>query len=207
LQKFENCLLILAWKLLQRGEINMSKKILVTYASRTGSTAEVAEAIGKTLTPPSLPASSRAGGIEALSVDILPMQAVKDLSLYQAVIAGSAIRKSKWLPEAVQFIRAYQSTLRHKPLAMFTVCITLAMPNGEQYRSTVAEWVAPVRGLVTPLSEGLFAGMLDFNKLPFNWDTLMFRASVAFGIFPRGDHRDWNAIHVWAESLKPMLAG
>ena len=173
----------------------MSNKVLVTYASRAGSTAEVAEAIAKTLIE---------GGAQ---VDVLPMQDVKDLSPYQAIIAGSAIRKSKWLPEAVQFIRAYQSTLRHKPFAMFTVCITLAMSNGEQYRSVVADWVAPVRAMVKPLSEGLFAGRLDFSKLPFNWDTLMFRATVAFGIFPRGDHRDWNAIHAWAESLKPILGG
>ena len=171
----------------------MSNKILVTYASRAGSTAGVAEAIGKTLIE---------GGAQ---VDVRPMQAVKDLSAYRAVVAGSAIRGAKWLPEAVQFIRVHQETLRHKPFAMFTVCITLAMSNGERYRSAVAGWVAPVRILVRPLSEGLFAGLLDFSKLPFNWDTLRLRATVALGVFPRGDHRDWNAIHAWAESLKPML--
>lgn len=79
------------------------------------------------------------------------------------------------------------------------------MLNGEQYRSAVAGWTAPVRALVRPLSEGLFAGLLDFNKLPINWDTLKLRAAVAAGIFPRGDHRDWNAIRAWTESLKPML--
>ena len=171
----------------------MTLKILVTYASRAGSTAEVAEAIGKTL---------RENGAQ---VDVLPMQAVKDLSNYQAIVAGSAIRKSKWLPEAIQFIRAHQATLRHKSFAIFTVCITLAMSNSDQYRSAVAGWVSPVRAMVRPLSEGLFAGMLDFSKLPFNWDTLLLRTTVALGIFPRGDHRDWKAIDTWAESLKPML--
>lgn len=168
-------------------------KILVTYASRTGSTAEVAEAIGRTL--------SESGA----QVDVLPMQEVNDLSPYQAIVVGSAIRKSKWLPEAIQFVRAHQGILIHRPMAMFTVCITLAMSNSEQYRAAVAGWVAPVRALVKPLSEGLFAGMLDFSKLPVNWDTLKLRATVALGIFPRGDHRDWHAIRAWAESLKPML--
>ncbi len=172
----------------------MSNRILVAYASRAGSTAEVAEAIGKTL--------SESGA----HVDVLPMNDVKDLTAYQAVVAGSAIRGSKWLPEAVQFMRTHQSTLRHIPFAMFTVCITLAMSNTEQYRSAVRAWVAPMRDLVRPRSEGLFAGRLDFSKLPFNWDTLMLRLTVALGIFPRGDHRDWNAIRSWAESLKPMLA-
>jgi hypothetical protein len=89
---------------------------------------------------------------------------------------------------------------------MYTVCITLAMLNGEQYRKAVAEWTAPVRAIVPPLSEGLFAGRLDFTKLPVDWDTLKLRATVAMGIFPRGDHRDWSAIRAWAESLKPMLS-
>jgi menaquinone-dependent protoporphyrinogen oxidase len=171
----------------------MNNKILVTYASRAGSTAGVAEAIGKTL--------SECGA----QVDVLPMNDVKDLSLYQAIVVGSAIRKSKWLPEATQFIQTHRSTLAQKPFAMFTVCITLAMSNSEQYRSAVAGWVAPVRALVKPLSEGLFAGMFDFSKLPFNWDTLKLRATVALGVFPRGDRRDWNAIRLWANSLKPIL--
>jgi len=169
----------------------MSNRILVTYASRAGSTAEVAEAIGKTLSE---------GGAQ---VDVLPMNEVKDLSAYQAVVAGSAIRGSKWLPEALQFVQTHCSALMQKRFAMFTVCITLAMSNAEKYRAGVA----PVRALVSPVSEGLFAGMLDFSKLPFNWDALMLRLAIALGIFPRGDHRDWNAIRAWAMGLKPMLEG
>ncbi len=172
-----------------------NKKILVTYASRAGSTAGVAEAIGRTLSE---------GGVQ---VDVFPMNEVKDLSPYRAVVAGSAIRGSKWLPEAMQFMQTHQSTLAQKPFAMFTVCITMAMANMENYRAGVSGWVAPVRALVRPLSEGLFAGMLDFSKLPINLDTLLLRATVAFSIFPNGDHRDWDAIRAWARDLKPMLIG
>ena len=171
----------------------MSDKILVTFASRTGSTAEVAQVIGKSL------AESGA------QVDVRPMQEVQDLAPYRAVVAGSAIRKSKWLPEAAQFIQMHRAELAQKRFAEFTVCITLAMSNADQYRSTVAQWVAPVRALVTPLSEAFFAGMLDFSKLPVYLDTLLFRASVAFGIFPRDDRRDWDAIRAWADSIRPML--
>jgi menaquinone-dependent protoporphyrinogen oxidase len=171
----------------------LSNKILVAYASRAGSTADVAEAIGKTLSE---------GGAQ---VDVMSMNDVKDLSVYRAVVVGSAIRGSKWLPEAVQFIQTHQSTLAQKPFAMFTVCITMAMSNAEKYRAGVAGWVAPVRELVKPLSEGFFAGMLDFSKLPVNWDSLMLRLTVALGIFPRGDHRDWNAIRAWSVALKSEL--
>jgi menaquinone-dependent protoporphyrinogen oxidase len=171
----------------------MTNRVLVTYASRTGSTAEVAQAIGKTLSE---------GGLQ---VDVMPMHEVADVTPYGAVVAGSAIRGSKWLPEAVQFIQTHRLELARKRFATFTVCITMAMKNAESYRSAVMGWIAPVRGMVRPLSEGLFAGRLDFGKMPLNRDTLLFRLSVALGVFPRGDHRDWNAIRAWAENLKPLL--
>ncbi|MBE3037662.1 MAG: flavodoxin domain-containing protein, partial [Chloroflexi bacterium] len=171
----------------------INNKILVTYASRVGSTAGVAEAIGKTL--------SESGE----QVDVLPMQEVKDLTPYRAVVAGSAIQNKQWLPEAMQFLQAHQSELARKPFAAFLVCMTLAMRNGETYRPFVAEFLARVRALVRPVSEGYFSGTLDIRKVPSFSDRLKFRLSVLFGVWAEGDHRDWNAIRLWAESLAPLL--
>ncbi len=174
----------------------MSNKILVTYVTCTGSTIGVAEAIGKTLSE---------GG---LTVDVLPMRDVKDLTQYKAVVAGSAIQNKQWLPEAVDFVRANRAELSRKPFAAFLVCMTLAMKNGERfaYRPFVSEFLAPVRALVKPVSEGLFAGTLDISKVPIFKDRLMFRLSVLFGAWSEGDHRDWKAIRNWTESLLPRLA-
>lgn len=171
----------------------MKQKILVTYASRSGSTAEIAAAIGSTLSD------------GHAQVDLLPMQDVESISPYCAVVAGSAIRKSMWLPEAMEFIRMHRAEFAARPCATFTVCITLAMKNGEQYRPAVSEWTAPVRALVHPVSEGLFAGRLDFTRLPLNFDTLNLRLMAALGVFPKDDRRDWKAIHTWAKSLGPLL--
>ena len=83
--------------------------------------------------------------------------------------------------------------------------MTLAMRNGETYRPFVAELLAPVRALVGPVSEGLFAGSLNIQTVPSLSDRLKFRLSILFGVWEEGDHRDWNAIRLWAESLAPRL--
>ena len=172
----------------------MSNKILVTYASRAGSTAGLAEVIGKTLAD---------GGFQ---VEVRRMQDVIDLTPYQAVVAGSAIQARQWLPEAMQFMRAHQAALAQKPFAAFLVCMTLAMPNGDKYRKFVSDFLQPVRALVQPVSEGLFAGALDIRKVPSFSDRLKFRLSVIFGVWSEGDHRDWNAVRAWADSLRPLLS-
>jgi menaquinone-dependent protoporphyrinogen oxidase len=130
---------------------------------------------------------------------------VKDLGSYGAVVAGSAINAASWLPEAMEFVRLHRGELALKPFAAFMVCMTLAMPNAEKYRQGIAAWMEPVRALVRPVSEGLFAGVLDLKKLPTLADRLKFRLSVAMGVWKEGDHRDWNAIRAWAESLLPLL--
>jgi menaquinone-dependent protoporphyrinogen oxidase len=168
-------------------------KILVTYASRLGSTAGVAEAIGKTL---------HDNGAE---VEVRRMQDVSDLSPYSAVVAGSAIRGKQWLPEAMHFVQTHQAALRQKPFAAFLVCMTLGMKNGEKYRPHVASFLDPVRALVKPVSAGLFAGVLDIGKIESFSKRLQFRLSIMFGVWKEGDHRDWNAIREWAASLSPLL--
>jgi menaquinone-dependent protoporphyrinogen oxidase len=170
----------------------MNDKILVTYASRTGFTRGVAEAIGQTLAEGGMP------------VEVRPMADVTDLTPYRAVVAGSAIRGNQWLPEAMRFVQANRTELARKPFATFLVCMTLAIANGK-YREQVRDFLQPVRALVRPVSEGLFAGALDIRKVPSFRDKVGFRLSVAFGVWQEGDHRDWSAIRAWAAELAPRL--
>lgn len=167
----------------------MRDKILVTYASRTGSTAGVAEAIGAALAE------------SGEKVEVLPMEAVTDLLGYRAVVAGSAIRNGQWLPEALEFVKRHQPTLKRIPFAAFLVCVTMSMES-DKAREGTREWLQPVRELVTPVAEGYFAGILNPTLLPQpSLNTLGLRLAVALGIWKQGDHRDWITIRAWAKGL------
>jgi len=165
-------------------------KILITYASRTGSTAGIAKAIGRTFKE------------EGIQADVYPMQEVTGMEDYDAVIAGSAIQAAQWLPEAVQFIGNHENTLKKKTIAIYSVCMTLAMKNGEKYKPSVEKWIEPIRNLVNPVSEEIFAGILDISKVPSFGQRLKFRISVLLGVWKEGDHRDWKRVDGWAKKIK-----
>ena len=171
-------------------------KILVTYATFTGSTAGVAEAIAKTLAD------------KGAEVDLLPMRDVKDVSGYDAVVAGSAIQNSAWLPEASAFVQQHQAQLATKKFAPFMVCLALAMKNKklvETNRKNIVTWLNTVRNLVPTVDEGYFAGILDIKKIPYLAARIGFQISVWTGVWAEGDHRDWDAIRAWASNLYPKL--
>ncbi len=171
----------------------MNGRVLVAYASQHGATAGVADAIGKTLAE---------GGA---AVDVRPMKEVKDLTPYQAVVAGSAIHGGKWLPEAMEFVQAHQGDLSRMPTGIFLVCMTLASTTSP-YRDRVADWLQPVRALVKPVAEGLFAGTLLYKNygLVEGLGMRIFGATIRVA---EGDYRDWAAIRAWAESARPLLLG
>lgn len=170
----------------------MTETILVTYASRTGSTEGIAQEIARCLI--------QAGA----QVHVLPVHDVHDVAPYAAVVAGSAIQGGQWLPEALHFVETHRAALAHKPFAAFLVCMTLAMNKGD-HRAHVANWMAPIRARVRPVSEGLFPGTLDVSEIRSFGDRLKFRISVMMGIWSEGDHRDWEAVRTWAEGLRPLL--
>jgi menaquinone-dependent protoporphyrinogen oxidase len=136
------------------------------------------------------------------SADIRLVANVKDLSPYHAVIVGSAIRRGKWLPEAVDFVRDNQDILGRLPVAYFAVCLTMKDDTPEN-RSRVMAYLDPVRKeaqKVNPIAVGLFPGALNFDKLSFV-DRMYFQAK---GV-PEGDYRDWSAVKGWSSAVAGMF--
>ncbi len=169
----------------------MSKKILVTYASQSGSTGGVAEAIGKTLAE---------GGAQ---VDVRPVGLVGSLDGYAAVVLGSAIHSGKWLPEAVNFLQANQARLRQLPTAFFLVGM-MPVKDDETSRNFVSQFLAEERALVQPVAEGRFAGAL-FPKQHSFTTMIGLRIFLAYLKLPGGDYRNWEAIRAWSASILPLL--
>jgi menaquinone-dependent protoporphyrinogen IX oxidase len=100
------------------------KKILVTYTTMAGSTAEVAVAVGEEL--------ARQG----LAVEVLPMHAVKDLEAYRGVVAGAPMIMG-WHRQALGFLRRHRKALQNMPLAVFVTAMSLTQ-TGESSLDGVA---------------------------------------------------------------------
>jgi menaquinone-dependent protoporphyrinogen oxidase len=161
----------------------MNNRVLVTYATRAGSTPEIAAAIGKSLNE------------RGFTVDVKPVKDKPSLNGYQAVIMGSAIRMGNWLPEAVDFVKANQSALNAMPVALYTVHM-LNTGEDETSRNARLAYLNNVRPLLTNASEVYFLGKMDFSRISF-FDRLISKMVKAV----ESDQRDWVKISQWAKNV------
>jgi menaquinone-dependent protoporphyrinogen oxidase len=169
-----------------------AKKVLIAYASGCGSTGGVADAIGQVL--------CAAGG----SVDVRLVENVLDLSPYQGVMVGSAIRMGRWLPKAVDFVKQHRDALARVPTAYFAVCLTMKDDTVEN-RSKALAYLDPVHKEapgIQPVATGLFAGAVDFSKLSFVYRSVLKAKGIG-----EGDFRNWASIRTWAADVGPTLLG
>ena len=167
---------------------NTTRKVLVAYGTRAGSTAGVAERVADVL---------NRNVFAAQAVDV---KKVKDAASYDAVVLGSSVRASKLKPEVLKFLDKNEAVLNAKPFAAFVVCLAMKEPDGKS-RATASAYLDPVRLRIKPLSEGLFAGALNLEKLGLVERTIM-KAMKA----ESGDFRKWDEVEAWAASLAPLFA-
>jgi menaquinone-dependent protoporphyrinogen oxidase len=161
-------------------------KSLVTYASKYGSTREIAEKIGEVLSQAGLPA------------DVLPVNDVRDLSAYEAVVLGSAIYIDKWPKEAVRFLQSHERELAERAVWLFS-----SGPTGEGNAVDLVEGkrlpaeIEPVVDRIHPRDVTVFHGHINPAKMNFieKWAIKNLKKK------PFGDFRDWNAIAAWAKDV------
>lgn len=166
-------------------ESGASGKILVGYATRTGSTVGVAATIGETL------------AARGYAVDVKPLKDAPALDGYRAVVLGSAVNGGQWLPEAVSFVEGQQQALNRIPVALFCVHIMNLGDDESSIKKRLA-YLDAQRGLVTPVGEAFFAGMGMNAETASGFERWIYRT---FNIGPEGDCRDWDKIRAWAKTL------
>lgn len=165
-------------------------RILVTYASRFGSTRDVAAAIAEEL------ASS------GFDVDVLYANPGLDLSKYDGVVVGSPSYGEHWLPGASLFVVGNANKLSGLPVAMFTTGM-LGVKNPRsalREHNTIMSALREVAPGVSPVSTALFHGHFERKNLP-----LCLRIMDRLAGTPQGDHRDWDAIRSWGRSVGDLF--
>ncbi len=171
----------------------MSASVLVGYATKYGSTQEVAEAIAATL---------REGG---LPVDCQPVNKVRTLHGYGAVVLGAPLYINAWHKDALGFLSRQQAALAERPVAIFALGPLSADEKERAGSRGQLDTVLAKLPWLKPLAVEVFAGKFDPAKLRFP-DSLftMLPASPLHGI-PAKDARDWAAIRNWAKDLAVRL--
>lgn len=166
--------------------------VLVTYATKYGSTGEVAERVGATLK-----------GL-GHAVDVTPAARVTDVAAYDAVVVGAPLYIGKILKDASAFFERHQAVLETKPVALFLLGPVKAEDDMAEARTQIAPVLERI-GWLKPVATEMFVGKFDPATLR-GLDKLVTKpkASPLYGV-PARDDRDWNAIEAWAASLPGML--
>jgi menaquinone-dependent protoporphyrinogen oxidase len=161
-------------------------KILVTVASKHGSTDEMAKAIGSEL------------ATRGLDVSVVPVQDVQTIDEYDAVVLGSAIHMGQWMKPAKEFAARQAALLASRPVWLFSSGPVTDRskpddPADRRQGDQIAESLAAREHRV-------FRGKLDKRGL-----SVAERALVRIAKAPSEDQRDWDAIRMWASDIGAAL--
>jgi menaquinone-dependent protoporphyrinogen oxidase len=167
----------------------MASKVLVAYATKYGSTREIAEKIGQVIAE---------AGLES---EVLPAEKVTDLANYRAVVLGSAAYIGNWRKEAVVFIRKFDDELEQLPTWIFS-----SGPLGQgDAQQEMKGWkyptaLGPVIERIQPRGITIFHGTVNLAKLNL-LERWMMKNMKEVG----HDARRWNLIEKWAKDIANTL--
>ena len=157
-------------------------EVLIAYATKHGSTHEVAESVAAHLAEI---------GVEAHT---LPAHRVESIGEYEAVVLGAPLYMGRWHRDARAFLGRFRTELASKPLAVFALGpLEDDREHWEGARKQLYKALSHVPG-VEPVTVGLFGGAIVPETLHF-----------PFSHVPAGDLRDWGEIREWTERLPEAL--
>jgi menaquinone-dependent protoporphyrinogen oxidase len=173
-------------------------KVLVTYASRHGATAGIAERIAAGLRSAGLP------------TDLSPVTDVDDVTAYDAFVIGGAAYMFHWLKDATAFVKRHRARLADRPVWLFSSG-PLGTDLVDKEGRDVLETGRPKEfddfvDMLRPRAERVFFGAWDPEAPPVGLaERLMHLAPAGKDAMPAGDFRDWPAIDAWAAEIAREL--
>jgi menaquinone-dependent protoporphyrinogen oxidase len=165
-----------------------ASRVIVAYATRSGSTRGVAEQIAERL---------RATGLD---VDSIPAERVAGAE-FDALVLGSAVFDQRWMPAAVQLVHDIAPALQGRPVWLFSV--GMLGDDRRVFGSLVRREpkdIAELRGLVRARDYRVFAGAIAREQ----WPPVSRLFARALGV-RIGDNRNWPAIEAWADGIAREL--
>jgi menaquinone-dependent protoporphyrinogen oxidase len=157
-------------------------RILIAYASKHGSTREVADAIAAALEPV---------GIE---VEVRPARAVEDPGVYDAVVLGAPLYMARWHKDARAFVRNHRKALERLPVAIFALGPVDDDPKHWRDAEQQLEKALATLPEIAPVDVRMFGGAVKPEELRF-----------PFTHMPAADVRDSVAIRAWGAGLPERL--
>lgn len=170
-----------------------STSILLSYASKYGSTKEVAESVGAILRE------------EGLAPEMQEMQHVATLTGYRAVVLGAPIYLGRWHPDARHFLERHRSALEDLPVVIFALG-----PVGTD-EDQIETWRGELDAELVrypwlhPMSAHMFGGKYDPAQLDELHAEVAALPSSQLKDMPASDLRDWDEIRTWARDMARML--
>jgi len=160
--------------------------VLVTYATRTGSTEEVARAVGETLRH------------DGLAVEVMPVKDVHSLGRSEAVVLCVPLYMGRLHKDARQFLSANREALMKVPVALFVLGPVQNVEKDWKGAQQQLEKELAKFPWLSPVAKHVVGGKFDPAKLGFPFNFVMKKMPVR-------DVRDWNAIHDLANGLAATL--
>jgi menaquinone-dependent protoporphyrinogen oxidase len=158
-------------------------RVLVTYGSKMGGTAGLAEMIGDALWR------------HDVAADVWPVAVVPSLAPYDAVIVGGALYNSRWHRDAQRFVKRHSRELRALPVWLFS---SGPLGDAEQHADIPpVRGVARLMGLIGARGHETFGGRL----VP---DSPGFLAPAMVKTW-EGDWRDPDQVERWVAEIVTEL--
>lgn len=174
----------------------MGTQVLIAYCTRSGSTAEVAEAIGQTV---------RDAG---LVVEVKPIAEVDSIAPGTQVVLGTAIYVGHFPKEFHQFLIRFEPELAKVRPWVFVLGPTEKdrkqfAAAEEQARKELNKHVS-----LRPADMRVLGGKFDpaHLKLAFPMSLIMKVPGNPMRKLPATDIRDWEWIHRWAGAIAETIA-